>query len=198
MGDSTDARVLVRTARISQGETVSGHNTVSSITRSGTTATATTSQSHGYVPDQKVIISGATGTGAGQYNGTFKVISVPSSTTFTYLIQFDPGANASGTLVSDSPIECEGYLLAAIGTPASLTGSALTFQGDIDGSGRYVAIKESDNAGASVSFVMAADSVIMASSSEVILTGLVGMKLVSGSAEAAARLFTVHFVRTNY
>jgi hypothetical protein len=66
---------------------------VSSITRAGSTATATTATPHGYVTGQSVTIAGAT---QGAYNGTF-VITVTSATTFTYTVAGTPTSPAGGT-----------------------------------------------------------------------------------------------------
>lgn len=57
--------------------------TISSITISGSTATATTGSAHGLVAGAIVIMAGQVPTG---YAGTFTVVSVPSTTTFTYVI----------------------------------------------------------------------------------------------------------------
>ena len=56
---------------------------ISSITVSSTTATATTSAAHGLSVGQTVVVAGASLAG---YNGSFVVVSIPSSTTFTYTI----------------------------------------------------------------------------------------------------------------
>lgn len=69
-----------------------GSKTVSSITYSGTTATATTATPHGLTTGAEVVISGATPTA---YNGIYK-ITVIGPTTFSYLTASNPGANASG------------------------------------------------------------------------------------------------------
>ena len=71
-----------------------GSKTVNTITRVGTTATATTSSAHNFVSDTYVTISGATDS---LYNGTFKV-TVTGSTTFTYTMSSTPSASAAGTL----------------------------------------------------------------------------------------------------
>lgn len=68
---------------------------ISSITRAGTTATATTAEPHGLLTGQSVVISGAT---PSQYNGTFQ-ITVTGSNTFTYTMASDPGVDASGSPV---------------------------------------------------------------------------------------------------
>lgn len=67
-----------------------------SVTRSGTTATATSAAAHGRSTGDKLLIQGFEYV---QYNGIF-TITVTSATTFTYIISSDPGANsasASGT-----------------------------------------------------------------------------------------------------
>jgi hypothetical protein len=65
--------------------------TISSITRSGTTATLTTSSAHGLVTGNRVTITGAT---ANDYNGTY-VITYVSPTVFTYVMATTPAANAT-------------------------------------------------------------------------------------------------------
>jgi len=68
------------------------NNVCSSLTNSGTLATATTPLAHGLLPGQGVVIAGATvgGFPAPLYNGTFAINTVPSSTTFTYLMTGTP------------------------------------------------------------------------------------------------------------
>jgi type IV pilus assembly protein PilY1 len=66
---------------------------LASLTRSGTTATATTVSPHGWTSGQTVTISGAS---PSQYNGTF-TITVTSSTTFTYPIVEYPPSPATGS-----------------------------------------------------------------------------------------------------
>lgn len=68
---------------------------VSSITRSSTTATVTTAQAHGYQTGASVKISGATQT---EYNGVF-TITVTSTTTFTYTVSGSPATPATGTIL---------------------------------------------------------------------------------------------------
>lgn len=65
---------------------------VSGITRSGTTATATTSAAHGIVAGDLVQVQGATQT---DYNITAYVLTVPSSTTFTYTVANSPTTPAT-------------------------------------------------------------------------------------------------------
>lgn len=65
--------------------------TISSITKSGTTATLTTAAPHGLVTGNRVTISGAV---SSEYNGTF-VITVTGASTFTYIMANAPAANAT-------------------------------------------------------------------------------------------------------
>ncbi|MCZ6897327.1 MAG: hypothetical protein O7D95_01270 [Betaproteobacteria bacterium] len=70
---------------------------VTSITRSGTTVTVTTTTDHGLQEGQAVVIAGAVET---DYNGTFDVASVTSSTVYTYEISTTPTTPATGTITS--------------------------------------------------------------------------------------------------
>jgi len=65
--------------------------TISSITRSGTTATLTTASPHGLITGNRVTVSGAT---SNEYNGTF-VITKTGASTFTYVMATTPAANAT-------------------------------------------------------------------------------------------------------
>ncbi len=67
---------------------------VSSVVRSGTTATVTTSTSHGLSVGDAVVISGAS---PADYNGTKSVVTVPSETTFTFTVVEYPPATALGS-----------------------------------------------------------------------------------------------------
>jgi hypothetical protein len=71
---------------------------VSSITRSGTTATATVADSGPLAVGQVVLIEGATGADGDFYNGVHTVLAKPLSTTFTYTMHGTPSGSASGTL----------------------------------------------------------------------------------------------------
>lgn len=68
---------------------------VASLTRSGGTATLTTSTPHAFVTGQKVVISGATQT---DYNGAFTV-TVTGPTVFTYAVANSPATPATGTIL---------------------------------------------------------------------------------------------------
>lgn len=67
---------------------------VSSITRSSTTATVTTAIDHGYATGDSVVIAGAAQT---DYNGVY-VITVTGDTTFTYTVANSPVTPATGTI----------------------------------------------------------------------------------------------------
>lgn len=67
---------------------------VSTITRSGTTATIT-STSHGLVVGDSFIVYGAD---KPPYNGLMKVVTQPDANTVTCTIAYDPGASAGGSI----------------------------------------------------------------------------------------------------
>jgi hypothetical protein len=71
--------------------TTSTAQTISTITRVGTTATLTTASPHGLVTGNEVVISGAT---SSEYNGTY-VITRTGASTFTYVMATTPAANAT-------------------------------------------------------------------------------------------------------
>ena len=73
---------------------------------SSSVATFTTTGAHGLVVGQVIVVSGTTPTA---YNGTFVVVSVPSTTTFTVAMPANPGAWVSGgTIVSYNTFICTG------------------------------------------------------------------------------------------
>lgn len=68
------------------------------LTSSTTTVTATSSSAHGYLAGQYVTIAGANETA---YNGTFEIVTAPTTTTFTYTALSTPSATpATGTITS--------------------------------------------------------------------------------------------------
>src|SRR5207249_2007783 len=72
--------------------------TASGATESGTTVTITTASQHNLSVGQTVVISGV---GVSGYNGTFTVLSVPSTTTFTYAAATSGlAASGAGTVSS--------------------------------------------------------------------------------------------------
>ena len=75
---------------------VTGFNAknVASITVAANVATVTTATAHGFAVDETVLIAGAN---EAAFNGTFRVLSVPSSTTLTFALVTELTA-ASGTV----------------------------------------------------------------------------------------------------
>lgn len=69
---------------------------VSTLTRSGSTATVTTAAAHGLSTDDWVIIAGA---GQAEYNGIFQ-ITVTGGSTFTYAVSGTPATPATGTITA--------------------------------------------------------------------------------------------------
>jgi len=83
---------LLALACTEYSETYTAGETISSITRTGTTATVTTAAGHGLDLYDWVVFSGQ----APQvYQGEYQVTSVPTSTTFTYTLPYDPGSDAT-------------------------------------------------------------------------------------------------------
>jgi hypothetical protein len=94
--------------------------TISSLTRSGTTATAVTSSAHGLTTATAYTIGGAN---EGAYNGSM-TITVVNSTTFTYTVTVTPGTSEvwdSGTKTSG--ITLSGGNLTATATCSSSDGT---------------------------------------------------------------------------
>jgi hypothetical protein len=94
--------------------------TISNTVLASNTATITTTAAHGLRLGQGVVISGATNAA---YNGTYKITSVPTSTTFTYVKTNAPIASAasSGTAT----------LIVAPGRGARVTGRVTLTKGEI-------------------------------------------------------------------
>ncbi len=72
--------------------------TVSSITRSGSTATLTTSGDHGLLTTDSIWVSGAD---QSEYNGAFAIATVPTSTTITFTVSGSPASPATGTIIAN-------------------------------------------------------------------------------------------------
>lgn len=81
-----------RTLRTPTSLAVLASKSVSAITRSGTTATATAT-GHGFSVGDWVIVQGAD---LPQYNGPFQVVTAADANTFTYVMESDPGASSTG------------------------------------------------------------------------------------------------------
>lgn len=79
-----------------QTMTIGVSQAVTSVTSSSTTATVTTTLPHGLAVGDNVNIAGATQT---EYNGKYAVVTVPSSTTFTYTFAGSLTTPATGTIL---------------------------------------------------------------------------------------------------
>ena len=102
---------------------------VSSITRSGTTATVTTSTAHNYYTGKLLGYSGAA---QYQYNASFRPITVISSTTFTYeLSQVDtPASPATGTITAKYTLTVgASFTFTIAGSPATPATGTVTATG---------------------------------------------------------------------
>lgn len=71
---------------------------VTGITRVSATATATTASAHNYSVGDRVTVSGSAQT---EYNITATILTVPSTTTFTYTVAGTPTTPATGTILVD-------------------------------------------------------------------------------------------------
>lgn len=69
--------------------------TLSSLTQTSGTATATTSTAHGLQANDYVLIAGAAQT---DYNGTQRVLTVPTTTTLTFAVSSSATSPATGTI----------------------------------------------------------------------------------------------------
>ncbi len=115
---------------------VSGYYATVTLTRSGTTATATTVSPHQLNNSDQVVITGATHS---QYNGTYAV-TVTGGNTFAYTMGSDPGASDTGAVSligsfvkvsgTSARIKVSGNQIAQVGNDAvNLTGTDIK---DID------------------------------------------------------------------
>lgn len=95
--------------------------TVTGITRTGGTATVTTSAAHGLIVGQEVVVYGATQTG---YNGRAAVLTTPTATTFTYTVSGTPATPATGSIALAPPRATSLTALSRTGGTATATTSA--------------------------------------------------------------------------
>ena len=105
---------------------------ISSLTRSGSTATATVSADDGLKlkTGHILTISGVTGPGGGDaalYNGTFE-ITVTSTTTFTYVMSGTPSGTATGTITCDNFLRINSITRGGVG---NLTATVTTLNPNI-------------------------------------------------------------------
>lgn len=100
--------------------------TVTSITRVTTTATATVT-AHGFLVGMYVTIAGAN---EPEYNGTFLIVTTADANTFTYTMTADPGATATGTITVSSttlkPLDTTGEVA------VFLAGDEVFFDADVE------------------------------------------------------------------
>lgn len=99
----SEARLMARRAykalRIRNRLVGTSALTLTSLTRSGATATATCPTAHGWVTDQQITIAGAA---QSDYNGAH-IITVTSTTVFTFTVSGSPVTPATGTVTATFP-----------------------------------------------------------------------------------------------
>lgn len=123
--------------------TVGSAVSVSSLTQSGGTATATTGSAHGFSDGDQVTIAGATPSG---FNLTVN-ITVTSLTTFTYPVSSALSSPATGTITAT------GYTLGAMDIVASVNfGGQQVVQRRLDGSLYYLDVTQANDDGAPIDF----------------------------------------------
>ena len=99
----TTATTPVSPATIASGSTAittdfTASKTISSLLRSGATATATTAAAHGFLAGQIVSVGGTQGANEAGYVGSFTITSVLTPTTFTYTVPLTPATPATGSI----------------------------------------------------------------------------------------------------
>jgi hypothetical protein len=98
--------------------------TITSITYSYTTATVTTATAHNLLAGAQITVSGAS---PSNYNGSFLIASVPSTTTFTYVMDTaTPGVLQVNTATVVGTVTATGNISVVV-TAAGLTGSPKTY-----------------------------------------------------------------------
>jgi uncharacterized phage protein gp47/JayE len=113
---------------------------ISSLTRSGTTATATCTTEHGLATGKSITISGATQTA---YNGTFTV-NVTGLYTFTYTVSNYPDTPATGTISGTGVWGSAEILSSGTGLITNLdSGSSLALATPITGVDTYAIVQYS-------------------------------------------------------
>lgn len=103
---------------------------ISSLVSSGTTATATTADSHNLATGMTIVVAGATET---EYNGSY-VITVTSNTTFTYVFAGSGTTPATGTITATGDFATVGIESIEYGADLNLeSGEQLTLLSPISG-----------------------------------------------------------------
>jgi uncharacterized phage protein gp47/JayE len=117
-----------------------------SITRSGVTATVTTTSNHFYASGNTVTISGATQTA---YNGTF-VIVVTDVNKFTYTVSGSPSTPAIGTILATNTFAVVQVTASDFGSSSNQpAGASMTFASPIPGVNAIAFVTEEAIAGGS-------------------------------------------------
>jgi len=98
---------------------------ITSLTRSGSTATVTTTTAHGVTDGQVVQVSGAN---QSEYNGSF-VMTYVNANTLTYTISVSPASPATGTILANVPTGAAITItsLTRSGTTVTVTAPGNTF-----------------------------------------------------------------------
>ncbi len=103
---------------------------ITNLTRSGTTVTATTTSNHELASNQSVTIAGAVET---EYNGT-QTVTVTAADVFTYEIATTPSTPATGTITADADLATIAVESVGFGNDQNLdSGTNLTFSSPIAG-----------------------------------------------------------------
>jgi len=103
--------------------------TVSSITVSGGIATMTTGSGHGLLVGALIVITGATPTA---YNGTFKVLTVPSTTTVTFSFGSSAAYSSGATYVSSPIVAGQVVTLVSTLSAGVITQTATAWAGTVN------------------------------------------------------------------
>lgn len=107
---------------------------VTSITRSGATATATIAN-HSFVVGQRIMIVGAT---QPEYNGFFSVATITTST-FTFTVTGTPATPATGTITVLDTVEISGGAVADAGTATQTAEAIVAAVNDYTSAHGYIA-----------------------------------------------------------
>ena len=109
-------------------------STISAISQSGNIATATTSSAHNFQPGYQVAISGV---GISNYNGTVIVLTIPTTTTFTYAVSGSPASSSGGTVA---------YPIVQSSSAAGIFAAGVYSSPRLDNSNEYIVLAGSTQA----------------------------------------------------